>query len=105
MRYFPYIVFQLVTGTPDKTFTENHIDITVQFSIYSSLPSAAEVSDILGKLISVFDDKILTVAGYTMEWMRFQNLVTLTEDVTLPNGSTVLTKHWAVDFEIRLSLN
>jgi len=102
---FPYIVFQLVTSTPDKSFTENCIDTTIQFSIYSSLPSAAEVSDILGKLIAIFDDKILVVSGYTMEKMCFQNLVTLTEDVLLTDGSIVKTKHWAVDFSIRLSLN
>lgn len=101
---YPYVVYSVVSSPKEKTFTEEYRNTAIQFSIYSSNSSSKEIKDIYAALSALYDDGSLTITGSNLVWMREENLVTTTEDVTTPNGiETVRAYH--VDFEIRTSLN
>lgn len=101
---FPYVVFFIVSSVPEKTFTEDLSETLIQFSIYSSSSSATEVSAIYAALKTLYDECSLTITGSSLVWMKETNLVTMTEDMTTATGTTTI-KHWAVDFEVKTSLN
>jgi len=101
---FPYVVFFIVSSVPEKTFTEDMSETLIQFSIYSASSSATEISAIYAALKTLYDECSLTITGSSLVWMKETNLVTMTEDMTTATGTTTL-KHWAVDFEVKTSLN
>lgn len=101
---FPYVVFFIVSATPDRTFTERYTDTLIQFSLFSSSESAVEITTMYSNLQSLFDECALTVTGSTLVWMREQNLTTMVDDITTANGTSSV-RHYAVDFEVYLSLN
>ena len=101
---YPYIVFTVISDTPDKTFTEVYEDVLIQFSIYSASASAAEIGTIYADLIALFDECALTISGSTLVWMWRSNLATMVDDITTPAGTSTV-KHWAVDFDVKTSLN
>ena len=105
---FPYCVFFIVTGNPDKTFTEHYTDTLIQFSLFSASAGATEITTMYRDLKALFDECALTIpptgtATDTLIWMREANLATMTEDITTASG-TQTVKHWAVDFEVRTGL-
>lgn len=101
---FPYVVFFIVSSVPEKTFTEDLSETLIQFSIYSASSSATEISAIYAALKTLYDECSLTITGSSLVWMKETNLVTMTEDMTTTTGTTTI-KHWAVDFEVKTSLN
>lgn len=101
---FPYIVFFVVTAVPDKTFTEHYTGTVVQFSIFSSSSSGVEISAIYNDLKALYDDCTFTITSNHLVWMREQNLTTMINEVTTVDGLQTV-KHWAVDFEIKTSLD
>lgn len=96
---FPYVVFFIVSGSPDPTFTDGIDDILIQFSIFSTSKSITEISGIYGNMKTLFDDCALTITGATHLWMERRNLSTMTDEITTTAG-TVGIKHWAVDYSI-----
>ena len=105
---FPYCCFFIVTGSPDKTFTEHYTDTLIQFSLFSASAGAAEITTMYKDLKALFDECALTIpptgtATDTLIWMREANLTTMVEDITTASG-TQAVKHWSVDFEIRTGL-
>jgi len=102
---YPYVVYQIVSGVPDKTFTEVYTDTLIQFSLFSSSSSVLEIATMYADLKTLLDECSLTITGSTLVWMREQNLVTMMEDITAPDGTTQRCRHWGVDFEIKTSLN
>lgn len=101
---FPYIVFFVVTAVPDKTFTEHYTDTVIQFSIFSSSSSGVEISGIYNDLKALYDDCTFTITSNHLVWMREQNLTTMINEVTTVDGLQTV-KHWAVDFELKTSLD
>jgi hypothetical protein len=101
---FPYIVFFVVSAVQYRTFTEKFTDALVQFSIFSDSPGAAEITTIYNDLKDLFDECSLSISGSTLVWMREENLTTVMDEITTPGG-TVGVKHYAVDYEIKTSLN
>lgn len=101
---FPYVVFFIVAGSPERTFTEHYTETLIQFSLFSSSPGAAEITDMYADLITLFDECSLSITGSTLVWMREQNLATMVDEITTPSG-TASVKHWAIDFSILTSLN
>jgi len=103
---YPNVIYQVVTCTPDKTFTEHYYDIIIQFSLRCPQSSGTTILNTMyTDLVALFDDKLMTVTSHTLVWMREQNCVTMTEQVDpLPDGSMILF-HRAVDFEYRISKN
>ena len=100
---FPYCVFFIVSGVPDRTFTERYTETLIQFSIFSSSIGAAEITTAYNDLVALLDECALTITGSTLVWMKETNLVTMTEDIVTASG-TQGVKHWAIDFEILTSL-
>ena len=101
---FPYIVFYIVSGVPDRTFTEHYTDSIIQFSLFSSSKSAVEITKMYNDLKALFDEQPLTITGSTLVWMKESNLITMVDDILLANA-TFSVKHWAVDFAVLTSLN
>lgn len=101
---FPYCVFFIVSGTPDRTFTEHYTDILIQFSLFSASEGATEITTMYADLKSLFDECALTISGSTLVWCKESNLTTMVDDITTPAGTSTV-KHWAVDFEVKTSLN
>lgn len=101
---YPYCVFMVVSGVPERTFSEHFTDTLIQFSLFSSSASAAEIADMYADLKTLYDEKSFTITSNTLIWFREANLATMVDEVTTPSG-TVSVKHWAVDFEVKTSLN
>jgi len=105
---FPYCVFQIVTASKEKTFTEEFRDTLIQFSLFSTSQGATEITTMYKDLIALFDECTLTIPPTgtvtdTLVWMRESNLVTMVDEITTPQGTSTL-KHWAVDFEVKTLL-
>ena len=102
----PYLVYSIVSGVPDRTFSELYHDVLIQFDLFSALSAGkTEITTMYADLISLLDECALSITGYTLVWMKEQNLVTMVEDLSaLQDGSNLLL-HWAIDFECRISKN
>ena len=106
---FPYCVFFIVSGVPDRTFTERYTDTLIQFSLFSASSGAAEITTMYKDLKALLDECALTIPPTgtptdTLIWCREANLTTMVEDITTADG-TQTVKAWYVDFEVKTSLN
>lgn len=72
----PFVVYEMVSGVPEWTFTEEMESVRVQFTIISDASSAIEAENIYGNLTALYDDCALTITGYKAIWMQrtFQHL-------------------------------
>lgn len=61
---FPYIVYHIITGTPNNTYTEKAENIIVEFLICSKENSSSEIDTIYDYLDVLYNDCVLTVSGY-----------------------------------------
>jgi len=102
----PRLVYSIVSGIPDRTFSELYHDVLIQFDLFSALSAGkTEITTMYTDLISLLDECSLTITGYTLVWMREANITTMVEDLSaLQDGSSVCL-HWAIDFECRISKN
>jgi hypothetical protein len=100
----PYCVFMVVSGTPERTFSEIYTDALIQFSLFSSSSGAGEVADLYDYLKALYDEKALTISGSTLVWCRESNLQPMIDEITTTAG-TEWVRHWAVDYNIYTSLN
>ncbi len=96
---FPYVVYFVVSSTPDDVFAKKGQQTLIQFSLFSANPSAVEISTMYGYLKALFDDCSLTITSNTMLWMHEVNLTTMVEDITVAEGVQSV-KHWAADYEV-----
>lgn len=105
---YPYIVYQIVSNAPDKTFNEDYEETLIQFSIFSAAAGSTEIEDLYADLIALFDEKEMTISGETLIWMRRQNAVQMIEDHTVSSqGSNPATvKVWAyhVDYAVTVKI-
>lgn len=101
---YPHVVFFIVSGVPERTFTEEYENVLIQFSLFSASKSATEITTMYANLDTLFDECALTITGSTLVRMSRRNLTTMVEDIQMKN-STVEVKHWAIDFEVKTSLN
>ncbi len=100
----PYVVFFIVSAVPEKTFTEIFSDVLVQFSLFSAKTAGvAEIANIYNDLKTLLDECALTISDSTLVWMRENSLTTMIEPDTAPDGSSGI-RHWAVDMELKSSL-
>lgn len=96
---FPYVVFLIVTDRQADTFKDKLEDITIQFSLYSISKSLTEITGMFANLKALFDDAVLTITNNYHIMISRQNLTTMLDDITTPDG-TVGLRHWAVDYWI-----
>ncbi len=98
---FPYAVFQVVSGFPEYTFTENFENASWQFSLFSSESSTTEILGMYNNLITLYDECSLTVTGMQWyNWMKRTNKRLMPEDHVTPDG-TIPIFHYAVDYDIQ----
>jgi hypothetical protein len=106
---FPYCVFFVVSGVPEKTFSEHYTNTLIQFSLFSASSGATEITTMYKDLKALFDECSLTIpptgtATDTLIWMREANLTTMMDEITVADATTQV-RHWACDYEIMTSLN
>jgi len=95
----PNIVYSIVTDSQEDTFTDSIDDMIIQFSIFHNSLSGSAVADIYDALRAVFDDAVITAAGYTPIMMVHENLETMVDEFTTASGSEII-RHWAVDYRL-----
>ena len=61
---FPYVVYHIITGNPNNTYTEKAEHIVIDFLICSDDDSSNEIDTIYDYLDTLYNDSILTVTGY-----------------------------------------
>jgi hypothetical protein len=96
---FPYVVFLVVTDYQDDTFKDKIEDVTIQFSLYSTSKGLTEITGMFANLKTLFDDAALTITANYHIMISRQNLTTMFDDITTPEGTMGL-RHWAVDYRI-----
>ena len=96
---FPYVVYSVISVTPDDVFAKKGKQSLIQFSLFSANPSAVEITDMHGHLKTLFDDCSMTITSNTLLWMHEVNLTTMVEDITVGEGVQSV-KHWAADYEV-----
>lgn len=101
---FPYIVFSIVSDVPEKTYSEDFENVMIQFSLFSISESVSEIADMYADLKTLFDECSLTITSSTLVWMKRSNLIPMIDEITTVNG-TLGVKHWAVDYDIKTSLD
>ena len=101
---FPYVVITIVTDIQADTFKSKLEDVTIQFSLYSISQGLTEITGIFSNLKTLFDDAVLTITNNYHILISRQNLTTMFDDITTPEG-TVGLRHWAVDYWIITELS
>ena len=96
---YPYIVFFIVVDTPEDVFARDGEDILIQFSLFSTSASVAEIADMYKDLKALFDNCSFSITNNTLIWMRRDSLTTLMDEHTTPSG-TIGVKAWHVDYQI-----
>lgn len=96
---YPYVVYMLVSDTPDDAFAKKGENALFQFSLFSSASGSTEVEDMYSHLKTLYDDCALSPTGSTLIWMRRMNATLMVEDHTTLQGSQKVW-HYAVDYEI-----
>jgi len=61
---YPYSVYNLDSLVPDFNFSSTYEEAIIVFNIFSDKESHAEITTIYGYLDDLFDDCVITVAGY-----------------------------------------
>jgi hypothetical protein len=102
---YPYAVYMVVTGMPERTFSERYENVTVQFTLVSAASGSTEIEDMFTHLKALYDECALTISGSTLVWMRLENYTGAMkeEHATLTGSQFVWVIH--ADFEILTSLN
>lgn len=101
---YPYIVYQVVTNTPDHDFSNDYENTIVQFSIFSITSSTVEIENCYTDLKALYDEQDFSITGSDLVWMRRSNANFVVEDHVTPTGTQrVWVYH--VDFSILTSLN
>lgn len=106
-RVFPDCIWLIVVDVPDNSFQKLGEEISIQFSLFSALPSVLEITTMYTDLKALFDDVKLTVTSSTMVIMKRERLVTFMEDVVVNTvtNSTQRAKVWNVDYSITIQTN
>ena len=101
---FPYAVYRVVTNTPERTFSEDYENTTIQFSLFSIASGTTEIENMFTTLKALYDEIPFTVSGGTLVWMRRYTTIFNVEDHTTATGTQrVWTYH--VDFDVKVSLS
>jgi hypothetical protein len=67
---FPYITYDTISTTPDRTFTSFFEHERIQVNLWSNSESSLEVENMYTYLTSLYDWCSLTISGYTHLWMQ-----------------------------------
>ena len=101
---YPYVVYLIVSNSPEKTFSENFENTIIQFSLFSSASGSTEVEDMYTYLNALYDECALTVTGSTWVWMKWANSILMLEEHATTLGGTIEVWHYAVDYDVKTQL-
>jgi len=97
----PYLVYSIISGTPDNVFAKAGESVLMQFDLFSPRSTGTAVmTTMYADLTALLDDCSLTITGKTCVGFRRMNLITLVEDSSALQDGTNLMNHWAIDYEI-----
>ena len=86
---FPYVVYSVVSNTPENVFVEDVYEAIIQFSLYSKTAGATEVVTMHNYLRTLFDDATFSVTSSTLVRCMWQHTTTMLDDDI---------RHWAIDY-------
>lgn len=96
---FPYVVILIITDSQADTFKDKLEDLIIQFSLYSISQGLTEITTMFSDLKALFDDAALTITGNYHILISRENLTTMQDEFTTPQG-TAWGRHWAVDYRL-----
>jgi len=96
---YPYCVYMIISDVNEWEFVERFEDVLIQFSIYSTASGSTEIKDIYTKLKTLYDESVFSIDDNTLLWMWRNNLTTMRDSITTPNGTAGLW-HYAVDYNL-----
>ena len=97
---YPYVLYQVISGSPEDTFTDDLEDVAIQFSIFSTSSSVAEIAAIYNHLETLFEDCVLTVSGAVNLWTVRTSFGTATYDIDATPAGTTTVKQWDADYSV-----
>jgi len=100
---FPYCVYSIVSSILEKTFADEMRNTLIQFSLYSSSSSVAEITGLYNDLKTLLDESSLSITSNKSISIEEVNLVTSTENITTIDGSQEI-RAWHVDYEFKTSV-
>jgi hypothetical protein len=62
----PFAVYLIIAATDDDTFSENMLEVLVQFSLFSNASGSTEIKNMDTYLTSMLKDKVFSVTGWTV---------------------------------------
>lgn len=98
---FPYAVYFTVSDVPEYPGGKTIEQILLQFDLFSSASSSAEIEDMLTHLRALYDDVVLTITGYTSIYFIRGNHIPMRDEVTTTAG-TVGVWHYVQEYEIQM---
>jgi len=95
---YPYAVYKILNDIPEYPGPQTIEKFDIQFSLFSSKASSTEVENMLTDLWTLYDDCVLTVAGYLPIYFIRGNLNEMREDHITRSG-TMGVYHYAQDYD------
>jgi hypothetical protein len=71
---FPYVVYFVVSSTPDDVFCQKGKQTLIQFSLFSANTSAVEVADLYDSLRTLFDDAFIEISIHETDGVRYYTI-------------------------------
>jgi len=96
---YPYAVYQVVSDVQNNTFSNDHEDVIIQFSLYSSASGTTQIENMLTHLKALYDECSMSITDETLIWFKRDNAVFQVEDHTTPSG-TQRVWAWYVDYRV-----
>jgi len=101
---FPYVVFFVVSNTPEYPGGKTIEQFLLQFSLFSAASGSGEIEDMLTHLRTLYDDVVLTITGNTEIYFIRGNLVTMRDEITTAAGTQGVF-HYVQEYEIQMVKN
>lgn len=97
---FPRIVYSIITGNPDNVFARKGENTLLQVDIFTADSAGDDFAKtVYTDLRALLDDWKVTVAGVGSYEFTWQNMVEVSEEVAVSDGTTGIL-HRAVDYEV-----
>lgn len=96
---FPYVVYSIISNTPEYPGGKTIERVLLQFSLYSMASGSTEIEDMLTHLRALYDDVSLTVTGYSEIYFIREALTTMRDEITTPEGTLGLW-HFAQEYDV-----